>query len=165
MAPHRGCRARPQERQAAQDRHKLECTQLRSQGKSSRDAECKPVRRPGPAIKTISKKEAVALSELFCIPLAMSLEHPIAAQLPKTPSCPFYFVLHLFSGQRRRGDVQFFMDQFLNITPLPIIVLSVDIVNDPKYGDLTNVGTVHYWVTIVIQGRTILVIGGPPCET
>ena len=70
----------------------------------------------------------------------------VTPQLPKTPPCPFYFVLHLFSGQRREADVQFYIDELVAHSCLSIIVLSIDIVNDPRFGDLTNLGTVQFWM-------------------
>ena len=48
----------------------------------------------------------------------------VTPQLPKTPPCPYYFVLHLFSGQRREADVQFYIDDFLARCSILVIVYS-----------------------------------------
>ena len=57
------------------------------------------------------------------------------------------------------------MDDLLAGYCIPIIVLSIDIVNDTKYGDLTDLATVNFWLQTVIDGQTVLILRGPPCET
>jgi hypothetical protein len=65
----------------------------------------------------------------------------------------WYFVLHFFSGQRREGDFQFYADQFVAESNMPIVVLSIDIVNDTKYGDLSNQDTLLYWLSTITPGK------------
>eukprot|EP00959_Pyramimonas_sp_CCMP1952_P329170 6891203-Pyramimonas_sp.AAC.1 len=57
------------------------------------------------------------------------------------PSRPFRFLLHLFSGQRRANDVQDWIERLVAQYPTPVVVLSIDIANSPKYGDLSDVST------------------------
>ena len=48
------------------------------------------------------------------------------------------YVLHLFSGQRRWGDVQFYFDGMVQQTPHPLAMLSIDVQNDPVAGNLMD---------------------------
>ena len=91
------------------------------------------------------------------------------APLPSAPfDLPVLYVLHLFSGQRREGDIQYWIEDLMR-APMHashnIVVLSVDIVNDPVMGDLTRKDTLSLWIRMFRDRRAIGVIAGPPCET
>ena len=84
--------------------------------------------------------EAIAEATLVR-PAAMATER-VDAQCPLpapvlTPGVPL-LVLHLFSGQRRELDFQYFMEAEAVRHGLPLLVLSLDVVNDPYLGDLTR---------------------------
>ena len=48
---------------------------------------------------------------------------------------------------------------------LNVVVLSIDIVLNAKLGDLTSDDAVANWVNLLIAGKIVGVLGGPPCET
>ena len=76
-----------------------------------------------------------------------------------------YYVLRLFSGQRRPGDFQHWLDQPLSVTHYPVWVISLDAAIDAKLRDLSCSGSVARWLDLAIAGRVVMVLGGPPCET
>ena len=75
-------------------------------------------------------------------------------------------MLHFFNGQRRDGDIQHAIDTLLDRQglQLPVLVPSIDITNG-TLGDLSNSSTVAFWLDTVKNRKTLLVIGGPPCES
>ena len=75
-------------------------------------------------------------------------------------------VLHAFSGRRRPGDFQFFVEQIAAQDPtVAFVVLSVDIVIDPIWGNVANPKTKAFWMDAARQGLVRAFLGGPPCET
>ncbi len=77
------------------------------------------------------------------------------------------FLLNLFCGARRQGDIQeqFELAGSLHSSHFSVFVLSVDVVIDPVRCDLTNAGTLEQWRQHIRAGRIAGVGGGPPCET
>jgi len=76
------------------------------------------------------------------------------------------FILHLFAGRRRQGDFQFFVDGLTDFHgPFFIQVISVDIVIDPHWGDLSNAKIRQFWISAILDRQIIALLGGPPCET
>ena len=75
------------------------------------------------------------------------------------------FVLHLFSGFRRQGDLQWCLEQALVVTPTRLHVISIDIAHDPTWGDLTDDATVAVWLDLLRSGRVAAIVAGPPCES
>ena len=101
---------------------------------------------------------------------------PPAAPEPAPPPAPVpgpvqrlaqqaYFVLHLFSGQRRPGDLQHELEKLQAQAPYPAFVLSLDVAVDRQRGDLSRPEFVAQWLQLARQGRVLAVMGGPPCET
>ena len=76
-----------------------------------------------------------------------------------------YYVLHFFSGQRRPGDFQDWLDQSLAVVHYTVWVISLDVAIDAKLCDLSCSGGVARWLDLAIAGRVVMVLGGPPCET
>ena len=76
-----------------------------------------------------------------------------------------YYVLHFFSGQRRPGDFQDWLDQSLSVTHYPVWVISLGVAIGAKLCDLSCSGGVARWLDLAIAGRVVMVLGGPPCET
>ena len=76
-----------------------------------------------------------------------------------------YYVLHFFSGQRRPGDFQDWLDQSLAFVYYPVWVINLDVAIDAKLCDLSCSGGVARWLDLAIAGRVVMVLGGPPCET
>ena len=76
-------------------------------------------------------------------------------------------VLHAYSGRRRPGDVQFYLEQFHNQLDEPYIlhIVSMDIVIDEEYGDARNPTTRRYWLEAIKSHFVVAMLAGPPCET
>eukprot|EP00438_Fugacium_kawagutii_P000133 Skav218747 [mRNA] locus=scaffold1346:1028527:1030870:- [translate_table: standard] len=75
-------------------------------------------------------------------------------------------VLHLFSGRRRCGNLQYSLEEFApQLHTGPLVTVSVDIVSDLQWGDVTNPRTRAFWLDAVSRGWVAATIAGPPCET
>ena len=76
------------------------------------------------------------------------------------------FILHAFSGRRRQGDFQFFLDAIAAAHPgIVLHTLSVDIVLDSCWGDISNVQVRQFWISAAMNRWIVAFLGGPPCET
>lgn len=76
------------------------------------------------------------------------------------------FILHAFSGRRRQGDFQFYLDAIAENHPGIILhTLSVDIVLDSCWGDISDEKVRQFWVSAAWNRWVIGFLGGPPCET
>ena len=76
-------------------------------------------------------------------------------------------ILHAFSGRRRKGDYQWYLEQLLSSGQegLSLYVVSLDIVIDSKYGNLADPDTRGFWLSHIFQGYVHGFLGGPPCCT
>ena len=75
-------------------------------------------------------------------------------------------LLHAFSGRRRRGDLEWFLDNLSSSHAGCIIsVVSLDIVIDSTYGDVGRPETRSLWLHAICQGWVLAFLGGPPCNT
>ena len=78
----------------------------------------------------------------------------------------FKILLHAFAGRRRRGDIEWFLTQTAaqheGFTLLPV---SVDIVIDSTYGDISQRATREFWLHYMRMGHIAGFIAGPPCNT
>ena len=75
-------------------------------------------------------------------------------------------VLHAFSGRRRPGDFQEYLEAMTKGRAGQIIhVASVDIVLDSVWGDVSSAETQKFWYHSVRQRYVIGYLAGPPCET
>ena len=72
--------------------------------------------------------------------------------------------LHFFSGRRRPGDIQFFLDQ-VAIEGVVLHVVSLDIIIDEHLGDLSQIETRKFWLGAMARGWVIAMLAGPPCNT
>lgn len=74
-------------------------------------------------------------------------------------------LLHLYSGRRRFGDLQFYLDR----APLPegvtLHTVSLDIVVDADMGDVTKPSTRRFWLRSIRSKWTLGLFTGPPCES
>ena len=71
----------------------------------------------------------------------------------------------VFAGRRRRGDLQFYLDNMTPPSNYVLHVVSVDIVIDPVWGDATADQTRSYWLRMAHAGYIAGFLAGPPCET
>ena len=75
-------------------------------------------------------------------------------------------ILHAYAGRRRRGDIEWYIDEVAKCHPEVVIhVASVDIVIDAGFGDITKEATRSYWVGHIRQGHVVGFLAGPPCNT
>ena len=75
-------------------------------------------------------------------------------------------ILHAYAGRRRRGDIEWYIDEIAKNHPgIVIHVASVDIVIDETYGDISKEATRNYWVNHILEGHVIGFLAGPPCNT
>ena len=75
-------------------------------------------------------------------------------------------MLHAFSGRRRVGDVQFYLDQLAQKQSDYILhIVSMDIIVDKVKGNAMNFHTWDFWISAVRQRYVIAFLAGPPCET
>lgn len=76
-----------------------------------------------------------------------------------------YFIIHLYSGHRREGDFQQWMEHYLAEGGYQnIYVLSLDTAVDPAM----NIHSAALWqfiMDVIQQGRCLGILLGPPCET
>ena len=74
-------------------------------------------------------------------------------------------LLHLFSGRRRPGDLQYFLDAMEPPTNYVLHVVSLDVIVDELWGDAMAPGTREYWLRLAHEGHVAAFLAGPPCET
>lgn len=77
----------------------------------------------------------------------------------------YRYVLHVFSGVRRDGDLH---GALLQLTPpdgATIFPISIDIVLSPQHCDLLDPQQQKRWLDWAKEGAVYMAIGGPPCET
>ena len=99
------------------------------------------------------------------------LFHPLdyggiaAEPLPCRVKRTEFFVLNLFSGRRRSGDIQSHIEWCHVSSDFSIHVLSIDIAIDPLKCNLMDASVLDEWVEHVRSRRAVCSGGGPPCET
>ena len=77
-------------------------------------------------------------------------------------------MLHAFSGRRRLGDFQYYLDSFLAAKGSGIIVHTVsllDVVVDSEKGDISKPEIRKFWLHGIDEGWILAFLAGPPCET
>lgn len=76
-------------------------------------------------------------------------------------------VLHAFSGRRRPGDLQFYMEQMYDRAEagVHLTVVSLDIITDSIMGDVSVKETQAFWFNYASDGAVAGFLCGPPCET
>ena len=75
--------------------------------------------------------------------------------------------LHAFSGRRRAGDLQHYLESaFGRVSDGQLLhVVSMDVVIDPLWGDARNEAIRTFWLDGARQGFVHGGLCGPPCET
>lgn len=108
--------------------------------------------------------ESLAALERKCQQIALS---EVCSDTP-TSFGRHRVLLHAYSGRRRPGDLQFFLEQFHSREDAESYVLhivSMDIVIDTQFGDARNEDTRNYWLGAIRDRKVVAFIAGPPCET
>lgn len=75
--------------------------------------------------------------------------------------------LHAFSGRRRPGDLQHYLEAAFarNSDGVLVHVVSMDLVIDSTWGDACNAETKAFWLRGAMLGYVQGGLCGPPCET
>ena len=102
-----------------------------------------------------------------------SLEQTIlSARAPPTWPAPSAFgrhriVLHAFSGRRRLGDFQYYLDTFIQQSGSGFVIhtVSLDIMVDKHKGDISDPQIRQYWMHAIDAKWILAFLAGPPCET
>ena len=75
------------------------------------------------------------------------------------------FIIHFFSGVRRKGDIQWWAET----SPVPdgmvLTAISVDIIFHEQRGDLSDEGMQCQWLDFILRACVAAVFIGPPCST
>eukprot|EP00435_Cladocopium_sp_Y103_P050390 s595_g15.t1 len=112
--------------------------------------------------------EALETYEHWCDQLAALQDAEVWQADVTRPQAVFRekIVLHAYSGRRRHGDFQWFLDACAQAHPDAIIhVVSVDIVIDTDLGDIGKEAVREMWYEGMRQGYVAGFLSGPPCCT
>ena len=76
-------------------------------------------------------------------------------------------VLHAFSGRRRVGDLQYFLERELaqHEQTFVIHIISLDVIVDGTWGNAADPHIRRFWLDAIKSKWVIAFLGGPPCET
>ena len=77
----------------------------------------------------------------------------------------FHYVLHLFAGAKRKGDLHTAVATMECPPGALLFPVSLDVVLDPVKGDLLSAEVQNFWLASASQGLIFAVVAGPPCET
>ena len=76
------------------------------------------------------------------------------------------FLIHAFSGRRREGDFQHYIEQLqANFPDFIVHTISVDLMVDPVWGDVSDQSVRDFWINAVRARQVVGGMAGPPCET
>lgn len=74
--------------------------------------------------------------------------------------------LHVDFGRRRRGDLQRYIDKEMeNVHYFDLIVVSLDLVVNGRWGDVSSPATQSFWLDCIRMGLVVAMAIGPPCKT
>eukprot|EP00438_Fugacium_kawagutii_P001747 Skav227124 [mRNA] locus=scaffold133:31032:36275:- [translate_table: standard] len=76
-----------------------------------------------------------------------------------------YFLLYLYSGHRRFGDVTSWAEHFSQRYNIDVEVVLVDVVYDADLCDLRKAASRDFWMKLLRASNFIGLIVAPPCET
>ena len=85
-------------------------------------------------------------------------------QVQRTPTA-YRYVLHVFSGARRDGDLHSALLQVVPPDGTTLFPISIDIVLSDTHCDLLDTKQQTQWLAWARQGAIHMAVGGPPCET
>lgn len=90
---------------------------------------------------------------------------PCIAAVPR-PLGRWRYILHAYSGRRRYGDVQHFLDRCSQRYPeVTVQMLSVDVIIDGTFGNLMSDTTQAFWIEAIRSGLVVGLLAGPPCNS
>ena len=134
----------------------------------------RPPRDAQAADNTVQERRQWLLNELWedlTVPTQISLQlrklHARQYSWP-TPDRPMMIrepiFLYVYSGRRREGDIQSFIEEYLQQFSLPGRVLLIDLALSPKH-DATNAALVTRLIQWFHAGVISGLVVAPPCET
>eukprot|EP00435_Cladocopium_sp_Y103_P054660 s55_g17.t2 len=98
---------------------------------------------------------------VFAPPASWTTFQPLPRSL-----CRHKLILHAYAGRRRRGDIEWFIEALASQHETFVLqVVSVDIIIDTVYGDITKETTRRFWLAHILDGYVVAFIAGPPCNT
>ena len=101
----------------------------------------------------------------WCLRVVDACDAWTAQQIP-LPVGKNRIVLHAFAGRRRVGDYQWYLEQLMtSVEGITLHVVSLDIIIDEHYGDLSRDDVQQYWLHGIRCGWVHAFLGGPPCCT
>lgn len=89
---------------------------------------------------------------------------PKVEQVQRLPTRCRY-VLHLFAGIRRQGDLHSVVAALPAVSGVTMFVASIDIVLSTTHGDIMCKEVQHKWLQASREGAIFAVVCGPPCES
>eukprot|EP00435_Cladocopium_sp_Y103_P016152 s505_g4.t1 len=90
----------------------------------------------------------------------------VSPPIPRPGFCKTRYILHLFSGRRRCGDFQFYVEHLRHLhDDATVFVISVDFVINQDWGDISKQHVRSFWLQGIRSRYIVGVLGGPPCET
>ena len=116
--------------------------------------------------RTILVEEQLATCELACQDgIAKAGRQEKIWPVPR-PMARERYIIHAFSGRRRMGDFQHFVDAASRRQPdAMIFTISVDLMVDPVWGDVSRPEVRSFWISAVKDRFVVGCMAGPPCET
>ena len=119
-----------------------------------------------PFLQSFCRKRTVADSEWerYLGDLALHDDDVFTQQLVPRPFFRERVILHYFSGRRRVGDLQHYIEQLANDGDIYWVV-SLDIMVDAVRGNLLDPSVQLYWINQIHAGYIVGLLMGPPCET
>ena len=88
--------------------------------------------------------------------------------IPQRGSPRFHYILHLFAGAKREGDLHSCLMEIMEQPREDGVLLfpiSLDVILDPKQGDLLSADIQQFWLSRTLAGLVLATVAGPPCET
>ncbi len=73
-------------------------------------------------------------------------------------------VIHMFAGERRKEDVQHYLEELMDQHDLRLLMISVDLAMDENW-DFSNPVTYSKIMGLAEEGLIDIFFGGPPCST
>jgi hypothetical protein len=104
--------------------------------------------------------------EQMCTEESVQGPHRAPFWVVPRPMAKERFIIHAFSGRRRPGDFQHFIEQAQQSSPeVTIFTISVDLMVDLVWGDVSKDSVRSFWLNAVRQRQVVAAMAGPPCET
>ena len=97
----------------------------------------------------------------------LRIEWQCPAWVPRQPSGygSTIYILYVYSGHRREGDVISWAKQLGSRKGLVIEVITIDVVYDAELCDMRSPRSKELWAKYVAKGYFAALLGAPPCET